>query len=80
MVLETLPCSLLNHPTRLLVKDSFVMFKITKSDEFQEWVKNLKDRVAAVRIATRIDRAVLGNLGSYKHLRDGISEMKIDFG
>lgn len=56
------------------------MFDIIKSDAFQEWAESLKDRVAAVRIAARIDRAMLGNLGVHKYLRDGISEMKIDVG
>ncbi|MCL2102744.1 MAG: type II toxin-antitoxin system RelE/ParE family toxin [Syntrophorhabdaceae bacterium] len=57
-----------------------MVFEIIKSDTFQAWAKNLKDRAAAVRIAARIDRASLGNLGDHKYLRDSVSEMRIDVG
>jgi putative addiction module killer protein len=57
-----------------------VVFEIIKSEEFLRWVSHLKDRVAATRIAARLDRARLGNLGDFKHLRDGVSEMRIDVG
>lgn len=56
------------------------MFEIIKSAEFMRWVSGLKDRVAAARINARIDRALLGNLGDHKSLRDGVSEMRIDVG
>lgn len=56
------------------------MFEIIKSQEFIDWAFKLKDRVAVTRINARIDRALLGNLGDYKFLRDGVSEMRIDVG
>lgn len=56
------------------------MFEIIKSAEFMRWASGLKDRVAAARINARIDRALLGNLGDHKSLRDGVSEMRIDVG
>lgn len=56
------------------------MFEIIKSQEFTEWVDALRDRLAANRIAARLRRATLGNLGDYKFLRDGVSEMRIDVG
>ena len=56
------------------------MIEVIKSDAFQAWAENLKDRAAAVRIAARIDRASLGNLGDHKYLRDGVSEMRVDVG
>lgn len=33
-----------------------------------------------MRITARIKRAQLGNLGDYKFLRDGLSEMRMDTG
>lgn len=57
-----------------------VMFEIIKSAEFTEWASGLRDRQAALRITARIKRAQLGNLGDYKFLRDGVSEMRIDTG
>jgi putative addiction module killer protein len=56
------------------------MFEIIKSNEFMEWVGGLRDRNAATRIAARLDRAESGNLGDFKFLRDGVSEMRIDVG
>jgi putative addiction module killer protein len=56
------------------------MFEIIKSAEFMRWASGLKDTVAAARINARIDRALLGNLGDHKSLRDGVSEMRIDVG
>lgn len=56
------------------------MFEIIRSDEFVAWAHRLKDRAAAARIAARIRRAELGNLGDFKFLRDDVSEMRIDVG
>ena len=56
------------------------MFEIIKSQEFMDWVVALRDRQAATRIAARIDRAARGNLGDFKFLRDGVSEMRVDVG
>ena len=54
------------------------MIEIIKSYTFKTWLDKLKDRAAATRIAVRIDRAARGNLGDWKHLREGISEMRIN--
>jgi putative addiction module killer protein len=56
------------------------MFEIIKSDEFMQWAAKLKDRAAEARIAARLRRAEEGNLGDYKPLRGGVSEMRIDVG
>ncbi len=56
------------------------MFEIIKSKEFVDWVRQLRDRQAATRIAARLDRAALGNLGDFKFLRDSVSEMRVDVG
>jgi putative addiction module killer protein len=45
-----------------------------------KWASGLRDRSAATRIAARLDRAESGNLGDFKFLRDGVSEMRIDVG
>ena len=56
------------------------MFEVIKSDEFNEWLPSIRDKVAYVRILARIRNTELGNLGDWKFLRDGISEMRIDVG
>ena len=53
---------------------------IQKTDYFDKWLKKLKDIRAKAKILTRLKNAELGNLGDYKSLGGGISEMKIDYG
>ena len=40
----------------------------------------LKDRQARARVQARLDRLALGNPGDAKPLRDGVSELRIDYG
>lgn len=56
------------------------MNTINQTDEFAEWLRDLKDAIARGAIVSRITRARLGNFGSHKDLGDGVSEMKIDVG
>ena len=49
-------------------------------DFFQEWMRELKDRKGRAIIYNRIDRLAAGNPGNYRHLTDGMNELKIDFG
>ena len=49
-------------------------------DVIGEWLSRLKDAQARARIAVRIDRLSLGNFGNCKALRDGVSELRIDWG
>jgi putative addiction module killer protein len=45
-----------------------------------KWFKKLKDRRARAKIAIRIRRVSLGNLGDVKPVGEGISELRIDHG
>lgn len=56
------------------------MFEIIQSDDFKAWHDDLRDKIARARISARIRLAQHGNLGDWKPLRDGISEMRIDVG
>lgn len=49
---------------------------------FKDWLDKLKkkDRTAASKIDTRIDRAESGNFGDHKFERDGVWELRIDYG
>ena len=50
------------------------------SDVIGDWLAGLEDLKARARIAARLDRLSLGNLGDCKPLRDGVSELRIDWG
>lgn len=54
--------------------------EIIITESFKRWLSRLKDRAAIQRVQARIRRASEGNLGDSKFLRDGIGEMRIDYG
>lgn len=51
-----------------------------QTESFQKWLKSLRDFRAATAVVRRIDRAREGNLGDYKSVGNGVSEMRIDVG
>lgn len=54
--------------------------RVEKTDEYREWLDDLKDRAGRARILVRVDRLIEGNPGQHRTLTDGVSELKIDFG
>lgn len=56
------------------------MYKVLETNNFIEWFSNLKDLSTRIRLARRLDKARLGNLGDVKALTDGIYEMREKFG
>ena len=56
------------------------MVEIRKTDVFDRWLRNLKDRQAVVKIAARIDRLAFGMPGDVKSVGAGLMEMRIDYG
>jgi putative addiction module killer protein len=56
------------------------MMKLIVTPEFDTWLSRVRDRQAATAIAGRLSRARLGNLGHWRAVGDGVSEMKIDVG
>jgi len=56
------------------------MFEIIQSEDFKAWHEGLRNKIARARITARIRLAEHGNLGDWKPLRDGVSEMRIDVG
>jgi putative addiction module killer protein len=45
-----------------------------------EWLDNLKDIRARAQIRARLARVAAGNFGNCKPLREGVQELKIDYG
>jgi len=56
------------------------MVEIRKTETFERWFTSLRDRKAIARIKSRIDRLQLGLFGDVKPVREGVSEMRIDYG
>lgn len=47
---------------------------------FQVWLDSLKDRLVKARIVFRLAKVAAGNLGDCKPCRDGVWELREDFG
>ena len=56
------------------------MFTVQLTSQFEEWLDDLDDRRAQVRIAARLRQAEAGNLGDWKSVGGEISEMRVNFG
>jgi putative addiction module killer protein len=56
------------------------MIQIEATEEFDEWLKGLRDLQAKVRIFDRIRRLRDGNPGDVKPVGRGVSEMRIKYG
>lgn len=55
-------------------------YTILRTDIFDKWLNNLRDRQAVLGILNRIARAEAGNFGDVKSVGDGVSEMRIFIG
>ena len=56
------------------------MNNIYTTETFDVWFDGLRDKHAARRIQTRIDRAEDGNFGDCEPVGEGVSEMRIHYG
>jgi putative addiction module killer protein len=54
--------------------------RVLKTDEYRDWIDNLKDLSGRARILMRVDRLIHGNPGAHRGLTDGVAELKIDVG
>ena len=53
---------------------------VQQTVEFADWLDDLKDKRAKLRIAARLRLAEAGNLGNWKTIDSALSEMKVDVG
>lgn len=56
------------------------MFIVKTTKEFDKWIDGIADSITQLRLKRRLEKAQGGNLGDTKVLRDGVWEMKEDFG
>ena len=56
------------------------MPEIRQTATFRDWLRTLRNRSAALRIADRIQRMVHGNMGDVRPVGGGVSELRFDFG
>lgn len=53
------------------------MFEVHKTDEFDEWLKNLKNPIAKKAVIGRLLRLEMGHFGDIDNVGDGIFELRI---
>ena len=56
------------------------MLSVYTTERFDRWFCSLKDRLDAKRIQARIDRIEDGHFGDFKHVGEGVSELRFHFG
>lgn len=56
------------------------MIEIRQTENYSKWFDSIRDRQTRMRIDIRIRRLSLGNPGDVKPVREGVSELRIDFG
>jgi putative addiction module killer protein len=56
------------------------MYTIIETEEFSDWLSNLRDRTTKLRLTARLNKAKLGNLGDIKPVGENVFEMREFFG
>jgi putative addiction module killer protein len=56
------------------------LIEIRITDEFSDWLLDLRDRQARARIAARIQRLAFGHFGDARSVGDGVEELRFHFG
>ena len=56
------------------------MKTIRQTKLYMRWFNRLRDNLVKTRIAVRIRRMQLGNVGDAKSVGDGVFELRFDFG
>jgi putative addiction module killer protein len=56
------------------------LIEILSTEQFDKWLKKLKDRAGRLRILERIDRLAHGNPGDVKPVGQGVAELRLTYG
>ncbi len=56
------------------------MIALRQTDEFAEWIDDLRDIRGRARIQARIERLAMGNPGDTKSVGEGVCELRINVG
>lgn len=56
------------------------MVEVVRTDDFDAWLRKLKDRTGRLRVLERLDRLAHGNPGDVKPVGHGVSELRLSYG
>ncbi|GAC1386340.1 MAG: hypothetical protein NVSMB48_25030 [Marmoricola sp.] len=65
---------------RRTVSYSRQIAEVLSTEDFNKWLRKLKDRQGRLRILERVDRLAHGNPGDVKPVGQGISELRLTYG
>lgn len=54
--------------------------QLRRTQEFNEWLRDLRDKQGKAKIVVRLDRLEQGNPGNSRSVGEGVFELKVDFG
>ena len=63
-----------------MAQNNGIAIELVETDEFQRWIRGLRDELAQDRINARLARLRRGHLGDARPVGDGVSEMRINYG
>lgn len=55
-------------------------FELVETSVFSDWLGSLRDRRAQAKIVVRLERLADGNFGDHKSVKDGVFELRVDYG
>jgi putative addiction module killer protein len=55
-------------------------FEILQTESFRDWINDLRDRKARLRIDDRLRRLASGNAGDTRSVGGGVRELRFHFG
>jgi putative addiction module killer protein len=56
------------------------VIELRQTNEFAEWIDDLRDIRGRARIQARIERLAMGNPGDAKSVGEGVCELRINYG
>lgn len=66
---------------KIILKDKMCpALHLRKTEEFENWIRALRDRTTRLRIHDRLLRMESGNLGDAKAVGEGVMEIRFHFG
>lgn len=68
----------IDNPATVLYEGQCI--EIQRTQQFDKWLRALRDRLARSRIVDRLDRLASGHMGDTKSVGEGVYELRFAFG
>jgi putative addiction module killer protein len=65
---------------RLIYETICPMYRVEQTDEFEEWLTDLRDRKAAARVTLTVNKVKRGLIADWKSVGDDVMEVRLTYG